>query len=111
MDMASGLKSMKSRVEGILFVVLLVSSLHAQQIGRADLRTHSSVERTKEQVAELSRSEDCPDKRAGLTVDGEVKPDIQRHILVAITKVSNDHPELGGVIEAEVMLKNIGPEP
>ncbi len=40
-----------------------------------------------------------------------MQPDIQRHLLVAVTKVSNDRPELGGVVEAEVMLKNIGSAP
>lgn len=96
---------------GFLFTALLVSGVYAQQVRHVDLSLHSTSDKIQTPIAELTRSSDCPDKRAGLTIDGEVKPDIQRHILVAVTKVSNDSPELGGEIDAEVMLKNIGPEP
>jgi len=102
---------MKRGAGGFLFTALLVSGAYAQQVRHVDLSLPSTSNKIQPAIAELIRSDDCPDKGAGFTVDGEVKPDIQRHILLAVTKVSNDRPELGGVIEAEVMLKNIGPAP
>jgi len=99
----------KRAAKKVFFCVLLVASLHAQQIGHADLSGQLTSDKKKDDVSELHRSKECPHSEAGALVDGIVESDVPRHILLAITRVSTTHPELGGEIDAEVMLKNIGP--
>lgn len=103
------LKPVKRSARVFFFCALLIASLHAQQIGHADLKGQPANDKKKDDVSALLRSKECPDREAGLLVDGMVELDVPRQILVAITRVSSTRPELGEEIDAEVMLKNIGP--
>ena len=94
---------------GFFFCTLSITSLRAQQVSHADLREQPTRDQSRDDVPELLRSKECPDREAGALVDGMVESDVPRQILLAITRVSSAHPELGGEIDAEVMLKNIGP--
>jgi len=99
------------RPVGFLFAALLLRAGHAQQVRHVDLRRHVESKETEPHVPELLRPTGCGNKPGGVIADGEMRAKTQRNILVAVTKLSDEQPTVGAEIEAEVMLKNLGPAP
>jgi hypothetical protein len=92
-----------------LWILLIVSHVTAQQVGKADLTVPPKID-ASQSPEKTALPDGCKQILPGVMADGVVaeKGDQQREIVLEILNVSSDAPSVGSELEAEVRLRNAG---